>query len=69
MAVGIVLGQDAYEQYRPMDYKIETQNVPLAVLRELRWAVSAPMMGYRRPNVRHFAFTEDVKVAENIQKW
>ena len=69
MEVGIILGQDAYELQRPLDYNIGTRSEPFAVLTELGWVVSGPMMGKRRQNVRHFAFTEDVKVAENIQTW
>ena len=69
MEVGIILGQDAYELQRPLDYKIGTRSEPFAVLTELGWVVSGPMTGKRRPNVCHFAFTEDVKVAENIQTW
>ena len=67
--VGIILGQDAYELQRPSEYKIGTRSEPFAVLTELRWVVSGPMTGKRRQNVCHFAFTEDVKVAENIQTW
>ena len=67
--VGIILGQDAYELPRPLDYKIGTQSEPFAVLTELGWVVSRPMTGKKRQNVCHFAFTEDVKVAENIQTW
>ena len=69
MEVGIILGQDAYELQRPLDYKIGTQSEPFAVLTELGWVFSGPMTGKRRQNVCHFAFTEDVKVAENIQTW
>ena len=69
MEVGIILGQDAYELQRPLDYKIGTRNEPFAVLTELGWVVSGPMTYKRRQNVCHFAFTEDVKVAENIQSW
>ena len=69
MDVGIILGQDAYELQRPLDYRIGTRSEPFAVLTELGWVVSGPMTGKRRQNVCHFAFTEDVKVAENIQKW
>ena len=69
MEVGIILCQDAYEQQRPLDYKIETQSESFAVLTELGWVVSGPMAGKRRQNVCHFAFTEDVKMAENIQTW
>ena len=69
MEVGIILGQDAYEVQRLLDYKIGTRSEPFAVLTELRWVVSGPMTGKRRQSVCHFAFTEDVKVAENIQTW
>ena len=69
MVVSIILGQDAYELQRPLDYRIGTRSEPLAVLTELGWVVSGPMTGKRRQNVCHFAFKEDVKVAENIQKW
>ena len=69
MEVGIIIGQDAYELQRPLDYKIRTRREPFAVLTELGWVVSGPMTGKRRQNFRHFAFTEDVKVAENIQTW
>ena len=69
MEVGIILGQDAYELQRPLDYKTGTRNETFAVLTELGWVVSGPMMGKRRQNVCHFAFTEKVKVAENIQTW
>ena len=67
--VGIILGQDAYELQRPLDYKIGTRSEHFAVLTELGWVVSGPMTGKRRQNVCHFAFIEDVKVAENIQTW
>ena len=69
MEVGIILGQDAYEIQRPLDYKIGTQSESFAVLTELGWVVSGPMTGKKSQNVCHFAFTEDVKVAENIQSW
>ena len=69
MEVGIILGQDAYELQRPLDYKIGTRSEPFAVLTELGWVVSGPMTGKRGQNVFHVAFTEDVKVAENIQTW
>ena len=69
MEVGIMLGQDAYELQLPLDYKIGTRSEPFDVLTDLGWVVSGPMTGRRRQNVCHFAFTEDVKVAENIQTW
>ena len=69
MEVGIRLGQDAYKIQRPLDYKIRTRSGPFAVLTELGWVVSGPMTGKKSQNVCHFASTEDVKVAENIQSW
>ena len=69
MGVGIILDQDAYELQRPLNYKIGTRSEPFAVLTELGWVVSGPMTGKRRQNVCHFAFTEDDKVAKNIQTW
>ena len=67
MEVGIILGQDAYEIQRPLDYKIGTRSKPFAVLTELGWVVSGPMKGRKSQNVCHFASTDDVKLADNIQ--
>ena len=67
MEVGIILGQDVYETQRPLDYKIGTRSKAFAVLTDLRWVVIGPMTGKKSQNVCHFASTEDVKVAENIQ--
>ena len=69
MEVGIILGQDAYELQRPLEYKIGTRNELFAALTELGWVVRGHMTGKRRQNVCHLTFTEDVKVAENIQTW
>ena len=66
MDVGIILGQDAYEQQRLLDYRRGTRS---ELPTELGWVVSGPMTDKRRENLGHFAFTEDVKAAENIQKW
>ena len=69
MEIGIILGQDTYELHRPLAYEIGTQSEHFTVLTELEWVVSGPTTGIRRQNVCLFAFTEDVKVAENIQTW
>ena len=69
MEVGIVLGQVAYEIQCPLDYKIGTRSEPFAVLTELEWVVSGPMTCNKSQSICHFAFTEHVKVAENIQSW
>ena len=45
MEVGIIIGQDAYNIPRPLDYKIETRSEPFAVLTELEWVFSGPMIG------------------------
>ena len=67
MEVGNILGQDAYEIQRLLDYKIRTRSETFAVLGELGWVVSEPMKGKRRRIVCHINFTEDVKLAENFQ--
>ena len=69
MEVGIFLGQDAYELQRSLGYKIGTRSELFAVLTELGCVVCGPMTGKRRQNVCHFAFTEDMKMAKNIQTW
>ena len=58
MEVGIILGQDAYEIQRSLDYRIGTRSEPFVVLTE-----------QEKSNCLSFASTEDVKVAENIQSW
>ena len=52
-----------------MVHKTGTRSEPLAVLTEFGWVVSGPMTDNKSQNVYHFASTEDVKVAENIQSW
>ena len=69
MEVGIILGQDAYEIQRPLDDEIGARSELFAVSTELRWVVNGPMTGMKSQIVCHFASTEDVKVAENIQSW
>ena len=69
MEVGIILGQDAYNLQRALDYKIGRQSELFAVLTELGWVVSGPMKGNRRQNFCHSASREDVKMPENIQSW
>ena len=64
MEVGIILGQDAYQIQRSLDYRIGTRSEPFAVLTELEWVVSGPMTGKKSQNLCHFASTKDVKVAE-----
>ena len=68
MEVGVILGQDAYELQRPLDYKIGTRSEPFTVLRA-RMGSQWTHDGQKMTNIYHFAFTGDVKVAENIQTW
>ena len=42
MEVDIILGQDANELQRPLDYKIGTRSEPFGVLTELEWVVRDP---------------------------
>ena len=42
MGDGIILGEDAYELNKALDYKIEKRSEPVAVLTELRCVVSEP---------------------------
>ena len=69
MEVGIIQVQNAYKVQRPLDYKIGTQSEPFAVLTELGWVISGHMTGKTSQSICHFAFTENVKVAESIQSW
>ena len=69
MEVGIILGQNAYELQRPLNYKMGTRIEPFAVLRA-RMGSQWTHDGQKKTKyVCHFASTEDVKVAENIQTW
>ena len=67
MEVGIILREDANNIQRPLDYKTGTRSEPFAVLTVLGWVVSGPMTVKKVQIVYHFASTEDLKVAENIQ--
>ena len=69
MEVGIILGQEVYEDQRQFYNKIGTQSEPLAVLTELGWVVSGHMTCKKNQKVCHFTSTEDVKVSENTQSW
>ena len=66
MEAGIIFGQKSYELQRPQDYKKWTRSEIIANLTELGWVVSGLMPGKKR-KVCHIAFTEDVKIADNIQ--
>ena len=59
MEVGIILGQDAYEIQRPLDYKIGTRSEPFAVLTELGCVVSGPMTG---KNIKMFVILPSQKL-------
>ena len=68
MEIGLILGQDVYDLQRPLDYRIGKIEEPYAVLTKLGWVVSGPMNSKTSKDVCHFAFTEDAKMADNIQK-
>ena len=67
MEVRVIQGQDAYEQQKALDYKIGTWSEYVEVLAEIGWVVSGLMKTKSGQNFCHFACTEDVKIAENIQ--
>ena len=45
MEVGIIVGQDAYELQRPLEFKIKTRSEPFADLTEVVCVVSGPITG------------------------
>ena len=51
MEFGIILGQDAYEIQRPLDYKIGTRSEPFAVLTELGKVVSGDKMDGQKETI------------------
>ena len=51
----MILGQDAYELQKALDYRIETRSEYVAVLTELGWVDCGTMTGKRGQNVCHFA--------------
>ena len=67
MEVRFILGQDANELQRPIEDRKRRRSQTFAVLTELEWVVSGHVTGKRIKTVCHFAFTDDVKVAEVIQ--
>ena len=48
MEVGSILGEDAYEVQRILEYALGTQSERFVVLTEQRWLVRGPMTGKRR---------------------
>ena len=69
MEIGIIPGQNVYELQRPSEYKIGARCEPFTVLTHLGLVVSGSLTGNSGQNVCLFDFTEDVKLARNIQTW
>ena len=69
--VNIILGQNAYELIRPLEYKNGGVNKPWAVKLPLGWTVSGPVpvSELRFSAACHIANDEDVKLAEVVKKW
>ena len=60
--VTIILGQNAYELIRPLEYKSGGENKP--------WAVKLPLSEFRLSGAAcHVANKDEVKLAEIVKKW
>ena len=69
MQVVIILGQDAYQLQRPLKSKIGTQKESFVDLKRARIGIQWTLDRQKSGKICYFAFTEDVKVAEDIQNW
>ena len=65
MEVGIILGQDAYEPQRPLDYKIGTQSEPFSRSNRARMGSQWTHDGQKKTNFFSFRLRRGFKVAEN----
>ena len=69
--VAIILGQNAYELIRPLEYKNGGENQPWAVRLPLGWTVSGPVpvSELRFSAACHLSNEDDMKLAEVVKKW
>ena len=69
--MNIILGQNAYELIRPLEYKNGGVIKPWAVKLPLGWTVSGPVpvSELRFSAACHIANDDDVKLAEVVKKW
>ena len=69
--VAIILGQNAYELIRPVEYKNGGENKPWAIRLPLGWTVSGPVpINQLKLNAAcHVANNDDMKLAEVVKKW
>ena len=69
--VTIILGQNAYELIRPIEYKNGGENKPWAIKLPLGWTVSGPVPinQLKLSAACHVANDDDMKLAEVVKKW
>ena len=69
--VAIILGQNAYELIRPVEYKNGGENKPWAIKLPLGWTVSGPVPinQLKLSAACHVANDDDMKLAEVVRKW
>ena len=69
--VPIILGQNAYELIRPLEYKNGGENKPWAVRLPLGWTISGPVPvnELRLSAACHVANEDDLQLAEVVKKW
>ena len=69
--VAIILGQNAYELIRPVEYKNGGENKPWAIKLPLGWTVSGPVPinQLKLSAACHVANDNDMKLAEVFKKW
>ena len=69
--VAIILGQNAYELIRPVEYKNGGENKPWAIKLPLGWTVSGPVPinQLKLSAACHVANNDDMKLAEVVKKW
>ena len=69
--VAIILGQNAYELIRPVEYKNGGENKPWAIKLPLGWTVSGPVPinQLKLSAACHVFNDDDMKLAEVVKKW
>ena len=70
--VKVILGQNAYEHIRPLEYKCEGRNKRWEVRLPLGWTVSGPLPTREiklNGSICQLASQEDIDQAEVVKKW
>ena len=69
--VAIILGQNAYELIRPVEYKNGSKNKPWTIKLPLGWTGSGPVPinQLKLSAACHVANNDDMKLAEDVKRW